>query len=925
MKRNLLITLISIFLTPQIGLAERFIPRSDLITNVLTIIDKYYVDHNRVVPTKMLEGALDLLSSSIAPILTQMEKEEDRVRIEISVDQYKKAFQFKQPQDVKQLNEIFQQVAKFTKQYLEEKEPESVDYALINGSLKQLDPHTMLLIPDVYSTFHQESLGSFVGVGMTIGIRDDQLTVIKPMPESPASRAGLKPKDKIVQIDDESTINLPLKDAVKRIKGKEGTKVVLHIVRKDVVKKIKSKDGAKEIIKTIRKGFKIPKKFEIVRAAININSVESHVFEGEKSRVGYIRIKNFQLNTTDELDSHLEKMDYDLNDFKGLIVDLRDNPGGYLEQAIKISDRFLDRGIIVSTAGLSMQEVKNHTASWFNSIEDVPLVILVNNDSVSASEIVAAALKKNNRALVIGNRTYGKGSVQGVRELSSGSALKYTRSKYLTPGNISIQSVGVTPHIELMPYYVNNESLQIIPGKQNDLEDSLDQNFAEWGDKAESVDKTLFYLSQKADADDEDEFSDSSLADSLENDFWVQFSKKMLIKNSAKEFENFYKGAIDFADAEKRIQDERLIEKFSGFSIPVDWTTSSTQDIGKIASRFWIELKETKDDKEVWQKTESSIRADSEIRLHLEVKNTGETDIYRLLAISESENQIFDDRQFAFGKVKSNETKEWFFPIKISESSISRNNLISFTFTDQNNNEVHTSSTTFNTLGKERPDFYYDVSFFENGKHQSKGNADQILQAGETVGVHISVENKGKGKSGPIKVLLKSAEGKNVFLSSGKKSLKSINPGGKAELAFQFDFKAIPPDEVLDLSVDIIDETFSLKSVNQKIRVPVTQKLAAVTNKPPSIVVKTKQLTSSQKTIDISGEISDNGFVKDMYVFANKKKVYYKNYQLDKQQKVSFKISVSLDKDSNMIKLISRDNDGVSARKGLIIRYIPPQ
>lgn len=886
--------------------AERFVPKSDLIPYVLQIIDRAYVDDKRIIPNEMLEGSLDRLSTSIAQVLTNVEEiGNDRLSIEISVDLYSKKFEYKKPKTVTELNNILQDIARFSKEHLEKEEkPENVDYALINGFLKKLDPHSFLLIPEVYSDFSTNTTGNFGGVGMMIGLREGKLTVIAPIDDTPASRAGLRAKDHIVQINDESTINMSTTEAVKRLRGEAGTTVEIHIMRK---------------------GLTSPKKYMITRAMIEIHSVESHVFKKDQKRVGYLKVKTFQKNTLDEINKELEGMDYDLRDFMGLILDLRNNPGGLLDQAIRVSDRFIDHGEIVSTAGLDVnisRNVKSYDAHWFRTIADIPIIVLVNNGSASASEIVAAALKKNKRAVVIGMQTFGKGSVQQVIPLPGGAALKLTTSKYLTPGKISIQSVGVSPHIEVVPRYISPDLLRVIPSKEDQTERSLDNNFSEWGDRVEEADKTTFYLFEedeeleKVDPDDLDVLKKLR----LEKDFLIQSAQKILFKNNKSEFKDLMQNSMDFVEKEEKVQEKKIIGKFATLS--TDWNEYGSEEAGKLTSEVWLEVKTTVDGKETWKKLDSTIEANSEIRLYVKAKNIGKTVISRLLATTESKNPIFNDQQFAFGKLAAGEAKQWYFPIKISESSLSRNDLIHFRFTDQEKREIHQDKTALKILAKQRPGFLYNITFFENGKHDSKGNGDKKLQVAETVAVKIDITNKGEGKSGPVTIILKNGEGKNIFLKRGRKTIDPLDVGKSEIVYFQFDLKSLPDDQDLDFSFDLIDAVYSLTSVNQKIKIPLEITVEMISNNAPAISLKNVPLVSTKRSYHFTGDIFDDKGVKDMYIFNKKKKVYYKNFLTEKnRKKVNFSVDLELENEENRIIVVSRDDYNVTSQRTLYVRY----
>ncbi|PCI30632.1 MAG: hypothetical protein COB67_01395 [SAR324 cluster bacterium] len=909
MRRPLIWLVCFLFLLPSVH-AERFIPKSDLISKVLNIVDRVYVDEKRIVHNSMLEGALDRLSARVAPVLTKVEFKDGKVLINLRVDQFSQNFEFVAPKNTEGLNQILQAVARFTKKHLEaDEKQETVDYSLINGFLRKLDPHSLLLIPEVYSDFTTNTSGNFGGVGMMIGLRDGHLTIIAPIDDTPASRVGLRSKDKIVQIDDESTVNMSLSDAVSKLRGKEGTKVVIYI---------------------LREGYTSAKKYVITRALIKITSVESHVFTMKKKRVGYIKIKTFQKNTLTEINSALEKLDYDLQDFQGVILDLRNNPGGLLDQAIRVSDRFLDSGEIVSTAGLDSRgprNVKSYSAHWFRSLMDIPMIVLVNNGSASASEIVTAALKKNKRAVVIGAQTFGKGSVQQVIPMPGGAALKLTTSKYLTPGRISIQSVGVTPHIAVLPRYVSPDLLRVTPPPASRAENSLDRNFAEWGDQVEVAEKTTFYLYEdetkpknKDEKEDEEEDLEKMKQRRLEKDFLVQTARSILFTNQKQDFKHLLKTALDFVESEEKVQEEKMIGKFSEYS--TDWKSYDTKSGAELISQAWMEIKGELDGKENWTEITTAVPANSEIRLYLQATNQGSTVLSRLLATTESKNFNFSDRQFAFGKLEKGETKQWYLPIKISESALSRNDLIRFKFTDQEKREVHQTEFSIKIQAKQRPIFFYTISTLEDGTHGSVGNGDGKLQSQETIAVRVDVENLGKGESGSLTLLLKNGEGKKVFLKKGRQKIDSLKTGEKQSIYFTFDLKSSPSDDNLDFSLDIIDGTFPLSSVNQQFKLPVQDSRTLVANQAPKIELRHPALTSKLQSYRISGDIFDDKGVKDMYIFNSKKKVFYKNFKDGQnRKKVRFSLELDLTEENNQIIVVTRDDENVRSQKTLYVRY----
>ncbi len=309
------------------------------------------------------------------------------------------------------------------KNYVDKVDVKKMIYDSIKGMVSNLDPHSSFMPPDMYKELQVETKGSFGGLGIEITIKDGVLTVVSPIEDTPAYRAGIKTGDKIIMIEKEITKNMSLMDAVKKMRGKPGTKIKITIMRNELEK---------------------PKEFSIIRDKIKIKSVKSRLIE---NRFAYIRLAQFQENTAKEFKKALKNLESDNHTIKGLILDLRGNPGGLLDQAVKVSDLFLDSGLIVYTEGRIRKQELQFYAEKNAEPFDYPTVVLVNGGSASASEIVAGALKDHGRAIIVGTQTFGKGTVQTIFPLNDGSGLRITTSKYYTPSRMSIQEKGITPDI----------------------------------------------------------------------------------------------------------------------------------------------------------------------------------------------------------------------------------------------------------------------------------------------------------------------------------------------------------------------------------------------------------------------------------------------------------------------------------------------
>jgi carboxyl-terminal processing protease len=309
------------------------------------------------------------------------------------------------------------------KKYVEDTAPEDLIYGAIQGMVQTLDPHSSFLSAEEMKDFQIETQGNFTGVGIEITVEDGILTVVSPIEDTPAYRAGVEAGDEIIKVDGELTKNMTMMEAVRKIRGPKGSTVVLTLHREGVDKLIE-----------------VP----IVRDVIPLQSVR---YETLNDDYGYLRISNFQGDTTDKVIEALEELESGSRPLKGLVVDLRNNPGGLLDQSWRVSDLFLDGGLVVYTKGKIENQNMEFRATRKTVAGDYPIVVLVNEGSASASEIVAGALQDQKRAAIVGSKTFGKGSVQTIIPLPDGSGLRLTTARYYTPSGRSIQAKGIEPDV----------------------------------------------------------------------------------------------------------------------------------------------------------------------------------------------------------------------------------------------------------------------------------------------------------------------------------------------------------------------------------------------------------------------------------------------------------------------------------------------
>ena len=351
----------------------------------------------------------------------------------------------------KQLNlfgDVFQRVQE---QYVEEVTDKKLIESAISGMLQSLDPHSSYLSADSYKDMQVKTKGKFGGLGIEITMEDGVVKVVSPIDDTPAAKAGMKSGDLIIGVDGESIRGLTINESVSKLRGPVGSKVIITVVRDK----------------------KDPYEIEIKRDIINIKSVKHNIIKN----IGYVRLTTFSDTTTSGLEKALTEIKKNIgNKFQGLILDLRNNPGGLLNQSISVADAFLNQGEIVSTQGRNDDDTSRVFAKKGDLINGQPLVVLINSGSASASEIVAGALKDHSRAIIIGTRSFGKGSVQSIIPLAGNGAMRLTTARYFTPSGISIQAKGIEPDIIVEAGVTELKKAKNDNRREENLRGALDKN-----------------------------------------------------------------------------------------------------------------------------------------------------------------------------------------------------------------------------------------------------------------------------------------------------------------------------------------------------------------------------------------------------------------------------------------------------------------
>ncbi len=786
---------------------------------VAKYVNKYYADKSAIHPRDMLIKGMGRLETMLDEVLVDFPDGENGKTFKVQALNDSKTFNMGDINDLDDLTDRIKEVFQFIQPRLTSDEPniQNVGYVVTDEMLKTLDPHSGIITPQIYQEFMIETEGSFGGLGIVIGIRDGQLTVISPIEGTPAYKAGIKPNDRIIQIEDESTINMSLIEAVGKLRGRKGTEVIIYVNRE---------------------GFTAPKKFRIVRDTINIQSVETFDLDKE---ILYVRIRDFQKNTFDSIKEALQDKN---GKVKGLILDLRGNPGGLLDQAEKVSDAFLKNGVIVITRiGDSDKEyaARREAYDYVGNI-----VVLIDSGSASASEIVAGALKNNQRAVLIGQRSFGKGSVQQIFDLNDGSALKLTIADYLTPGNISIQDIGITPDIMLNPVVISRENVIFNPSPDRSRSDS-DEKTKPLEDPIYSVDylDTATVVNEEEDEEikPEEAMSRAEKIQKLNDDFYIDVAREIINSATSVSRKEILDQLKDDIDKISKGQEAKMGETWK--NLGVDWSHSDSEsgsaDISvKVYPAFPV------------------AKAGEKVEITAEVTNRGTSPIYRLEAITKSDNPTFDGKEFIFGKLSPGEKRSWTDTFDIPDWALRSEDEITLDFGDDENKKIKDFKFLARIEELPRPSFSFNYSVIDDGRYNSRGNGNGIPEFGETIALLVRVKNSGQGVAKEGVVTLKNNSGEKLFLKKGRFQFENLKEGEMQEFPLRFEVKK--PDSKIDLELQIVDEVLK-EGLASKINILESEKeVSFLDNKQNIVVLNDKTLIKGGSFADAPVlAISDKG------------------------------------------------------------------
>lgn len=791
-----------------------------VVNEVLKTIRDRYVDPKRVKPKEMLLSALNYVQRDVAQVIVL--HEENAPTVKVRVDTQEKEFRVDNVQGPWDVSARLREVFAFVQDGLKGTEVDlrEVEYAACNGMLHTLDPHSVLLSPEAYKEMNLSTSGQFGGLGIVISIRDQQLTVINPMPGTPAGKAGIKKHDRIVKINSESTLNMGLNEAVNHLRGQPGTKVTVWVHR----------DGPD--------GWQGSKPFELQREVIRVASVEHRLLD---NNVGYVRLKQFQANSASDLEKALDDMRRN-GELKGLVLDLRGNPGGLLDQAAKIADKFIAEGPIVATVGNPNEGREEKMAHVDGTEPNYPIALLVNGSSASASEIVAGALKNHDRAVVIGETTFGKGSVQLVfTDLPDKAALKLTIAQYLTePGDVSIQGTGVTPDIQLDPMTVDGQEMDLTVDtgglKERDLSRSLSNTRIREGVKPLEVVRYSLPIKERLDLRDRGGDPDDNFA----MDFPIKFARDFVAKSSPGKRVDQVQRAKQLISDVRKVELDKVIEELK--QIGVDWSDAPA-DVAQAGSpapaNKDVEVKLETD------KPGNEVLAGDAMTMRLTLTNKGTTTLYRLYGVTKSDNPMFDNKELVIGKLEAGKSKTVTAPVgwcetkghklgstapppkelartcSVPKDALMRADGLKVHFEEARGRAPADAELRVGIKSLDRPTFAYSYQIADN----RKGNGDGRVQKGEAFTMWVTIKNVGKGRSFETQANLRNLSGDGLLLHEGRFDVSNMAPGDTKRVAFTFDVEPQLTDNEAKVELSISDRDLR-ETVVEKVKMPIAPAIA---------------------------------------------------------------------------------------------------
>lgn len=822
-------------------------------------IGERYVAPTRISPAKMFDRALEYVEAERPEILVKGHATQGKVVVQVGAA--RRGFALARLTSTSLLYTELKRVlgwiraqVRAQQKDVEPKELADLSYAAVNGICSTLDPHSVLMPPRVYGEMRIRTRGAFGGIGIVISIRDGALTVISPIDGTPAARAGIRAGDRITRIEDESTVNMPLGDAVSRLRGKAGTPVAFWVERE---------------------GWTQPRRFQVVRERIEIKSVASRVLPG---RVGYLRISRFSRNTTPEVTAALARLKR--AKVKGIILDLWNNPGGLLQQAERVADLFLSSGDIVITEAAHHVVVHVEKATAPTTRFRGPVVVLLNRGSASAAEIVAGALKNQGRALVLGETSYGKGTVQMLFENQDNSALKLTVAQYLTPGSISIQGVGIVPDIMTNEVVIRKKWTRMFGhevdarrrAKRKDLLPARTQH-------QQRPRLRVDYLSPASDVlrggrRKQPNAPRYSAGENAAAEAVVGLARQILARHAGPR-EPMLRAAQPLVSTWGQAQTRRIVRALRARH--VDWRPAPKTALTVAGSNLRAEVR---------VEPKADVVAGQTAQLVVQIWNQSTAPIYRLRGRTLSPSYFLNELELLFGAVPPGAKRTLRIPIRMPSHLRTSVQPVEVRLQSPTLDQQVVVRARVRVRGLPRPRFVLSYRLHDD----VKGNGNGRPERGETIRLQVGIRDVGSGPVNDGLVAIRNLTGHGLFVEKGRASIRHLAPGGSRSVNLTFRIEPTLKRGPIRIELSAYDARVRAALV-QKLRIPLAPASATAPGlvgvlSPPVVTLHRVPLVVAPGTglLRLGGVATDAHPLRDLYVEVTnfdaaqiRQKVYYRS------------------------------------------------
>lgn len=722
--------------------------RLGIASRAIALIRDHYVDPDKIAPPLMLEEALQAVARLVPEMLVDAPRQAHSQQprsLRVRVADAELAVPLAPVTDLYRLDWSLLQAVRFVADQLPTDVPASqVEYVAVNGMLSTLDPYSHMLDPDAWRDMQTNTGGNFGGLGIVILASDGLLLVQSVIEGSPAQRAGLQAGDEIHQIDGEDTVNMTVDDAVDRLRGEVGTPARLAVKRQ---------------------GWAKPQEVVVVRAVIHLQSVEWKVLD---NGIAYAKVKAFQRGTADELAEAVQAM-LRGGAQNGLVLDLRDNPGGLLDEAVRMGDLFIAKGPAVITVTGGQRQRDERLVSGQGPLTQMPLAVLINGHSASASEVVAGALKYSNRAIVLGEQSFGKGSVQVPYEIGEG-ALKLTVAKYLVPGDISIHGIGITPDVGLQFVSATREQVRLFGGPHYSR--SLERTRARMAvhAPAKPLHNLRILLPEARAADKGSGLPVDGPAEAIEREPRERAATLLRRSGHARASVTLAGIQVDLADM-ARADDLELVQHLRRQGI--DWRAGDRVSDPQLR----VQIAGTAADAE--------IDAGDVLRLAVTLTNTGKKPLHRLHVLTQCDDPSLDDHEQLVGLLEPGANRTVNLRVRISMRHGDLQVPVTIVAAQDGAVLPQSDRVIVTIHGKEEPAFAFRYTLDDQSPAQAATQrADGVLQPGEQAELRVEVRNGGPGFARTVVATLRSLSGARLHLEEGRVRLGSIAAGNQAVARF---------------------------------------------------------------------------------------------------------------------------------------------